>query len=95
MHFLVSMLALFGALEGLVSFDDPDYQPSWRETAGEMLFECLMFPAISAVEVFRRLGISVNDFFEWMITIANSIAYAFVLDYIIFKWFRALRRFLL
>jgi hypothetical protein len=88
MHFAVSILALLASLEGLTALDVPDYQPSWRENIGDVLFKCLMFPAIELKMLFDSLGLYINDFFEWVLVIANSIAYAFCLDYIISKFFR-------
>ena len=58
------------------------------ESAGDILFKGLMFPAIALKMLFSNLGVYINDFFEWMIVITNSIAYAFCLDYIIFNLFR-------
>ena len=86
-HFLVSLLALLAAMEGLAAFDDPDYQPSWRENAGDIVFECLMFPAIQLQDVLRGTDMRINDFLEWLLVIANSMAYACFADYIIFKCF--------
>ena len=88
LHFVVSMLALLAALEGLAAFDVPDHQPSWREILGDFLFKGLMLPAIALKMLFSSFGIYINDFFEWLVVIANSITYAFCLDYIIFKLFR-------
>ena len=90
-HFVVSMLALLGSLEGFAALDVPDHQPSWMESAGGIVFKGLMFPAIALKMLFSNLGVYINDFFEWMIVITNSIAYAFCLDYIIFNLFRRAR----
>ena len=79
------MLALLAALEGLAAFDVPDYQPSWRESVGDFLFKSLMLPAIALKMLFSSFGIYLNDFFEWVSVIVNSIAYALFLDYLICK----------
>ena len=86
LHFVVSMLALLAALEGLAAFDVPDHQPSWRESVGDFLFKSLMLPAIALKMLFSSFGIYINDFFEWVLVIVNSIAYALFLDYLILKW---------
>jgi hypothetical protein len=88
MHFVVSMLALLASLEGLTALDVPGYQPSWIKNIGDVIFKCLMFPAIELKMLFDSSGLYINDFFEWVLVIANSIAYAFCLDYIISKFFR-------
>ena len=85
LHFVVSMLALLAALEGLAAFDVPDHQPSWREGVGDFLFTGLMLPAIALKMLFSSFGIYINDFFEWVFVIVNSIAYALFLDYLIRK----------
>ena len=87
MHFAVSILALLASLEGLAALDVPDYQPSWIKNIGDVLFKCLMLPAIELKMLFDSLGLYINDFFEWVLLIVNSIAYALFLDYLIIKWF--------
>ena len=88
MHFAVSILALLASLEGLTALDVPDYQPSWIKNIGDVIFKCLMFPALLADRLLPTSGLYINDFFEWVLLIANSIAYAFCFDYIISKFFR-------
>ena len=85
LHFAVSMLALFCALEGLGAIDDPSYEPSWMGIAGDLIFKALMFPAIGLKGFSWEMGIAINDFFEWALVIGNSIAYALFFDYLIRK----------
>jgi len=81
LHFAVSMLALFCALEGLGAIDEP----SWMGIAGDFIFKALMFPAIELKGFSWEIGIAINDFFEWALVIGNSIAYALFFDYLIRK----------
>ena len=90
-HFVVSMLALLAALSGLSGFDDD--QSSWWEGPARSVWMVLMFPAMALHSFINNLfGVHVNDFFEWLIAIANSIAYALFIDYIIFKLFLSTKR---
>ena len=87
-HFAVSMLALFGALSGFA--DDQSY---WWEGAARSVWMGLMFPAMELHSFINNFfGVHVNDFFEWLIVVANSIAYALFIDYIIFKLFLSTKR---
>lgn len=85
LHFVLCMLALYAALEGLAAFDVPDHQPSWRESVGDFLVTGLMLPAIALKMLFGSFGIHINDFFEWVLAIANSVAYALFFNYLIHK----------
>ena len=84
-HFVVSMLALFCALEGLFAIDEPSYEPSWMGIAGDIIFKTLMFPAIELKEFSWGMGVAINEFFQWVLVIGNSIAYALFFDYLILK----------
>ena len=79
------MLALLAALEGFAALDALDHQPSWRESVGASLFTGLMLPSIALKMLFGSFDIYINDFFEWMSVIVNSIAYALFLYYLICK----------
>jgi hypothetical protein len=59
------MLALSASMAGLAAFDIPDYQPSWRESAGDIVFECLMFPVIQLQDVLR--GMAYACFLDYII----------------------------
>lgn len=84
-HFVVSMLALFCALEGLGAIDDPLYEPSRTAITGDIIFKSLMFPAIELKDFSLKMGVVINDFFEWVLVVGNSIAYALFFDYLILK----------